>query len=111
MALAVDSSGTTAALTIGVETVLATKAPGSPVTYVLRVDGNALATGEQLDIVVYTKTLTGGTSREEKGYRIGGDDDEKVCVTLPCPTDIEAKFGITQQNGTGRTFPWKLFTL
>lgn len=109
MALTVIASGTTAALTIGVETVLGTETTTG--VYVLRVDGSALASGEQLDIIVYTKTLTGGTEHEETGYRIGGDDDEKVCVTLPCPTDISVKFGITQQNGTGRAFPWKIYSL
>src|SRR5580765_661424 len=101
MALTVVTSGTTAALTIGVETVLATETPGSPTTYVLRVDGAALATGEQLDIIAYTITLAAGVERKERAWRIGGDDPIKVVVTIPIPTDVSLKFGITQQNGTG----------
>lgn len=111
MALAVANSGTTAALTIGTETDLATFTPGSPTAYVLRVDGNALATGESLDVIAYTKTLTAGTERQEAAWRITGGDPLLMLLSHVFPIDISLRFTVTQKNGTGRTFPWKVYSL
>lgn len=112
MALTVVTSGTTAALTLTVEASLATETPGTPTDYWAAIDCAALVAGEVLFIVVYTKVLTGGTERVAYASSfVGGSDLDMVQYTVPVPTDISWRIGITQQNGTGRTFPWKIFSI
>lgn len=109
--LTVVTSGTTAALTVGVESSLSTQTPASPATYVVRVDGSSLALGESIKVIIYTKTLSGGTEQVEQAVEIEGGNVPEVYLSNPTPTDVSYRVGITQTAGTGRTIPWKLFSL
>lgn len=102
-------SSTTAALTIGSEMTLVSASPSVPTYYWAEIDCSALASGEVLFVNVYTKVLAGGTERlTYTSTFIGGTDLDLVQYTVPVPTDVSYRIGITQQNGTGRTFPWKV---
>lgn len=80
-------------------------------TYILRLDANALASGERLLVEIETKTRTTDTRRKaQPSTLIVGGYDQKV-VDLPfvvgqASNEVVAK--ITQQNGTGRAIPWVL---
>lgn len=114
---AVVASGTTGALGIGVETNLeAARAPAAVTSYVYKVDCNALATGEVAIIRVYTVLLTGGAERlEYAGSYVAGAEEDPMQTSVPVIVDsaagITIRASIEQKNGTGRTFPWKLFSL
>lgn len=111
MALAVVTSGTAGPVTLNVESSLSTQTPGSPTTYVARVDCAALALGESAVVRVYSKTLLGGTERVEQAITVIGGADPEVALTTPCPTDVSFRVGVTQTGGTGRSYPWKLLSL
>lgn len=117
MALTAVTSGTTAALTIGTETNLeAARAPSAATSYVYVVDCNALATGEVVFIRVYTILLASGSERlAYSGSFVKGSDEDPMQYSVPIPVDtgtgITIRATLQQKNGTGRTFPWKLFSL
>lgn len=117
MALTAVASGTTAALVIGTETNLeAARAPGAATSYVYVVDTNALVAGEVLFIRVYTILLASGAERlAYAGSFVKGADEDPMQYSVPVPVDtgtgITIRGTVQQKNGTGRTFPWKLFAL
>lgn len=117
MSLTVVTSGTTAALTPGVETDLeAARAPAAPTTYVYAVDMAALASGEVCFMRVYFVLLASGTVRLAYfGSFIGTTDADPLQLTVPIPVDsgtgITVKATLLQKNGSGRAFPWKLYSL
>lgn len=110
MAAAVVTSGTSNPV-VGTETSLSTQTPSTPTTYVVRVDGSALVAGETATVRIYTITLNAGAEAVEQQTQIVGGSAPEVWVSSPCLTDISIRVSITQEKGTGRAFPWKLFLL
>lgn len=99
-------SGTTSALSIGVETTLATDTTNG--TFVLEVDVSNLVNGDLLEIRVYTITLNGGSLTQAwKGtYQHAQINNHKI--SPPVASDQSIKCTLNQQAGTGRTYAWKM---
>lgn len=116
MALTVVTSGTLSP-TVAVETNLETaRAPGAATSYVYKIDCGALVAPEVAFIRVYTVLLASGTERlEYSGSFIAGSDEDPIQVSVPVVMDtgsgITIRATVHQKNGTGRAFPWKLFSL
>lgn len=113
MSLSVVTSGTLGAVTLNTETnIVAAQNPGSASTYVVQVDCGALVSGEIVILRIYGKVNSGGTERivSSSSY-IGGSDGDPIVTSIPFPTDVSWRPTITQQGGSGRSFPYKVFTL
>lgn len=110
MALAVISSGTTTPGTLGVEEDLdASDTSGK--TYVLVVDTANLTGSELLELRLYTKVLSGGTSRLAYTATFVGVQGEPIKYSVPVPANIEIRATIEQTGGTLRAFPWALLSI
>lgn len=101
---------------VGTETNMATTTPGAATTYVYAVDVAALASGEVLFIRVYVFLLASGTERMAYfGSVVGGQDTDLIQYSVPIPvntgTSITIRGTLHQKNGTGRSFPWQLYSL
>lgn len=104
------ANGTTSALSIGVETDLGSSITDAGV-YQLDLDLSNLASGENLELRVYKKVLTG--------------DSEQVCDTInffgvvtdpnfcsPIYVNLfSCRFTLKQTTGTGRTYKWNVSKL
>ena len=106
MTWTLSDSGTTSALSIGVETTLATDTNNG--TFVLEVDTSNMALGDLLEIRVYTITLSGGTLTQAwKGtYQHGQINNHKI--SPPVASDQSIRCTLNQTAGTGRTYAWKM---
>lgn len=113
MALTVVTSGTLGPVTVGIETnIVAAQTPGSPANYLLAVDLGALASGEVAFLAIYTIALASGTERlAYSASYIGGQDADPIQYSVPVPVDVSWRPTILQNNGTGRSYPYKVFTL
>lgn len=112
MALTVVSSGTVGALVVGTETNLeALRTPGSPTVYAYEVDTENMVSPEVVFLRVYTTTLSGGNEKELLCRSwIAGTDFTPIMVTVPVPANISIRCTLQQKNGTGRSFPWVLYS-
>jgi len=101
-----SDSGTTAALTIGTETTLATDNNNG--TFVLEVDTSNLANGDVLEIRIYTVTLGGGSLIQAwKGtYQHAQINNHKISPFVASDQSMRAT--LNQTVGTGRTYAWKI---
>jgi hypothetical protein len=109
MTWSVSGSGTQAA-TIGTESTLATDATNG--TYYFEVDASAMAPGDIIELRIYVKTLSGGTSRVAWVNTFG--PSPPICPILPSPcqpSDQGISVSLKQLTGTGRSFPWKLLRM
>lgn len=92
-------------------TLVTETVPAGGKTYVLRLDVNALASGERLVVEIETKARTSDSTRKaQPAVLLVGGYDQKV-VDLPFIAGQESNSvvcKITQQNGTGRAIPWAL---
>jgi hypothetical protein len=106
MSWILSNSGTTASLTIGVETTLATD--NNNATMVLEVDTSNLVNGDILEIRIYTVTLGGGSLIQAwKGtYQHAQVDNHKISPFIA--SDQSMKATLNQTAGTGRTYAWKI---
>jgi hypothetical protein len=116
MSLTVVASGNQGPLRIGTETKFLVSAltPAIPSTYVLAVDCGQLAAGEVVFLRIYTAASTQATPNEAEvvfSSFIGGTDVDPNLYSVPIPVDVSWRPTITQLNGTGRTFAYKVFTL
>lgn len=100
------------AATVGTEHTLVTDTPLTGKTYVLIVDTGAMVDGDTLELRVYTKVRTGGTSRVAYGPKSWSNAQaEPQKYSVPVPADVEYQATLKQTEGTGRTFPWKVVAL
>lgn len=111
MAWSVAASGSQTC-TISTTHTLVTQSVGTGgKTYILRLDINALTTGEMLVVEIETKARTSDATRKaQPSALLVGGFDQKV-VDLPFvvgQASNEVVCKITQQNGTGRAIPWVL---
>jgi len=111
MGWAVADSGSQTCTISTTHTLCTEAVPTDGKTYVLRLDINALTTGERLLVEIETKTRTSDTTRKtQPSVLLVGGYDQKV-VDLPFvagQASNEVVCKITQQNGTGRAIPWAL---
>jgi hypothetical protein len=103
--------GTYAASTCSLskEIVLATDTTNK--TYVLVVDTSAMATGDLLELRLYTKCLTGGAEALAYSVSYAHVQGDPIKYSPPVPADISIKATLCQPAGTARAFPWKLLSL
>jgi hypothetical protein len=109
MTWTLSQSGTTSALSIGVETTLATDTNNA--TFVLEVDTSNLTLGDELEIRIYTIMLGGGslTQAWKGAYQHAQINNHKI--SPPVASDQSIKCTLNQTAGTGRTFAWKMLRI
>lgn len=100
-----EASGTQTA-TVGTKHTLATSTNAG--VFVFEVDLSNLAAGEGVRLTVEGITLSGGST----GIMWPGTYVAPLVATRvqspPVPSDVSITVTLTQINGTGRNFPWKL---
>jgi hypothetical protein len=110
MSLAVHSEGSQTA-TLTTEHTLATITTGLPKTLVLGVDAGALADGETLTLRIYSILRSGGTERLDQEAVFVHQQGVPIKRSIPVPADVSFKATLRQDGGTGRAFPWKIWSL
>ncbi len=109
MTVAVADSGSQTA-TISTEHDLTTQT--SPGTFVLCLDAANLAAGDVVVLRVYGKARTGDTERLlYRGTYGPVPPAAPLLQSLPIVTPHHARFTLTQTAGTGRAFPWAVYSL
>ena len=108
MATSIASGSQTATLTT--EHTLHTNTDAG--TYVLYVDAENLAAGETLELKIYTKVQSVGTTRIVfSGVYKGENLIEPVIASVPVASINEYKATLEQNGGTGRAYPWEVVSL
>jgi len=60
---------------------------------------------------IYTKVLSGGTSRLAYQVTYTGVQGEPIKYSVPVPANIEIRATIEQTGGTLRAYPWALLSI
>lgn len=104
-------AGTYAASTasLSAEVDLATSTANA--TFILVVDASAMVLGDQLELRVYTKALTGGTERLAYSVAYRDVQADAIKYSVPIPADISIRCTLLQPAGTAQSFPWALLSL
>lgn len=109
MTWSVSSSGSQTAV-IGTEHTLTTDVTNG--TYYYEVDITNLATGDILELRIYTVTLVAGTLRLAWKSTFGPVQPvQDICPSPPQPSDQSIRVTLKQVAGTGRVWPWKLLRI
>lgn len=98
------STGTLAAT--GAEDTLDTIT--DPGNYVLKVDANAMQTGDAITIRIYTRVLSGGTDRVEIEETFVGAQSDPILTSIPVESPHQLQATIEQIAGTNRSYPWSI---
>jgi hypothetical protein len=109
MAASVTSSGTQTA-TISTEHAVYDSTTAG--TFQFAVDSTNLATGESVELRVYTKVInTSGTYRQAAVVTVLAGDPSPATISPPllCPNGV--KFTLKQLSGTGRSFDWAVWSI
>ena len=103
MALA---SGTVTSI-INTEITLATVST-SKNYLVLKIDLSNMQAGDQVQLLAYTKVLSGSTSKPAYPVLFAGPQPSNnlIWFSTPMPSDIEAHWTIKQTAGSPRTYEW-----
>lgn len=116
MTWTVDQSGT-ASISNATETTLGSASTNNG-TFVLKVDLNALAAGEQIIVRIYTNILTGGTERvawQGTYGALGGTNNmvTQIIMSPPTPSDfsLTCKLQFVSSPGASRSIPWSLLRI
>lgn len=79
--------------------------------YTLAVDLNNLAAGDIVILRIYGKVRTGGTERLLFSGNYGPiPPTEKFAMSPPVLSPHHFKATLEQTDGTGRTFPWAVYS-
>lgn len=108
MTMTVESTGTQTA-TISTEHTLAT--PTTAKTRVLTVDLSNLVAGDQVELRIKKKVLTGGTALLAAYATFTGPVNTVVADSVPVICPYGATLTLKQTAGTGRNFDWTVTTL
>ena len=78
----------------------------------MSVDISALAADEVVTLRIKTAVLTAGTQRITYQKTFGSQQAgiEPIVTLPPLLFDQDAVFTLEQNNGTGRSFPWKVLS-
>ena len=108
MSLTLKASGTSAAgdRTPDAEHSLSTITDSGVYQFVI--DLVALANGQSLTVALYYKCLTGGTERLFYKAVYQHVQAEPMKASLPVPSDISFRVGITESGGSEQSYPWKI---
>jgi len=108
MGLVAAASGTQTAQ-IGTEHQLSLHTGvGTVGIYVLVVDTNNMAAGDNLTLKIKTKAIGGGNSRLAYTMTYSDLQAEPNKYSVPVPVNNEIVVTLTQTAGVARTFPWSL---
>lgn len=77
-------------------------------TYVLYVDTNAMALGDELELRAKLKVTSGGTTREFMVAVYSQEQGQPIKASIPVASINECVFTLNQTVGTGRSFPWEI---
>ena len=108
MALSQNTSGTQTAV-ISTEHTLATITTSN--VYQLVVDLSNMVNGDELELRIKVKALTGSTSRvvffATYAHDVGADSE--IVLSPPVPAPFEFIATLKQVAGTGRGFDWAIY--
>ncbi len=76
-------------------------------TYVFTIDANSLTNGNQLTVSIYSKALSGGTSRKVFSGRWKHVQAHPIKQSIPVVSDVEIIVKAICTDAA-LTFPWKL---
>ena len=76
-------------------------------TYIVQVDLGGMANGDSISVDIYTKTLSGGTSRRVFGGQYKHAQAKPIKQSAPLASDVELIIKITSSSTT-ISIPWKL---
>ncbi len=79
--------------------------------YVLSVDCSAMAVGDILELRLYAKGKTGGTSRVYDTQTLIDVQADPLFLSVPIPAASYARMTLKQTAGTGRAFDWSVIAL
>lgn len=80
-------------------------------SFVIGIDANALAIGDVLVLRVKVKVRSVGTTRLAYEATYAHVQGEPVIVSIPVASTNEIVFTLEQTAGTGRAFPWEIWSL
>jgi len=103
-----EASGTQTA-TIGTEHTLTTLTNNK--TFVLVVDAANMVNGDELELRIKTKVLSGDTLQEAYFAPFRNVQGTKNKYSIPVPANIEFVATLKQTAGTGRAFKWAVLSL
>lgn len=108
MAVTIETSGTQAA-TVGTEHSLTIDADAK--VFVLVVDTVNMVNSDELELRITVMTLAAGTRRLTylAAYKHTQSEPIKASVAVPSANSIE--FTLKQTAGTGRSFPWAVWSI
>jgi hypothetical protein len=101
----------TAALTSGGSEVVLGSAITSAGTYQLILDGSPLALGDEIEIRVYNKVLSGSTERLTDIWTIRNALIVPNLYSPIYPTLYDLKFSLKQTTGSSRSIDWNIVQL
>ncbi len=111
MAITSQASGSQTCTVNGTEYTLNSGSFSVDGSYVLGLDINDLANGEELVIKVYNKVKSDGTERIVYQQTIANAQTIPVIHTDPIPVTNSCKFSVTQSVGSGAVVVWEVWTL
>lgn len=108
MAVTEKASGTQTA-TVDTEHTLTTITDAG--VYQLLVDVNAMVDGDELELRIDIKVLTGSTARTVFYATLAHEQgvDANVIVSPPIPSIYSIAFTLLQDAGTGRAYDWAIY--
>lgn len=104
-----EHSGGSQSATIDTEHTLATITDSG--TYVFVVDTANMVNGDTLELRIYTKARSGGTSRLAYSASYTNLQAAPQKYSVPVPSNVEFVATLKQVDGTGRAFPWAVLVL
>jgi len=80
-------------------------------SFVLGVDTNAMVLGDELILRAKVKVRSVGTTRTVYEVTYVHNQDHPDKLSIPVPSTNEIVFTLEQVAGTGRVFPWEIWSL
>lgn len=105
MTWTLSQSGTTAALTIGTETTLASDTNNASLAGF--VDCSNMVLGDILEIRIYAINLSGGSYQQVWKGTFQNAQISSLKALPPMPSDQGFRVTLKQTAGTGRAYGWK----
>jgi hypothetical protein len=94
---------------IGTEHTLTTSTANK--VFVLVVDLANLASGDTVELRIYTIARAAGSERQAYMESFVGAQTSPMAYSVPVPANISCKATLKQTAGTGRSFSWALLSL
>ena len=80
-------------------------------SFVIGIDANAMALGDELVIRVKLKVRAAGTTQLAYEATYAHTQGTPVILSIPIASTNEVVFTLEQTAGTGRSFPWEIWSL